>query len=167
MHGPWVGVHFVVVHPGKLCTRMQRGGALAGSQRVLPVATVRVGAPLQSGSQNPGESRGRRRPVGVYMTPPAGSPIQPRNQARVIQSETRIFQIFVFRSQAEDLIIFQVHLGLVRTKSMEDFHGRSYELRPASGSPRYSSLEPSTAQCGELAVVREWPPPQERLSGAG
>ena len=50
-----LGAHFVEVHPGKLCTRMQLGGALAVSQRILQYATVSVGASLESGSKNAGE----------------------------------------------------------------------------------------------------------------
>ena len=39
----------------KLCTRMQRGGALADSQRVLQDVTDSGGAPLQSGRKDAGD----------------------------------------------------------------------------------------------------------------
>ena len=60
---------------------MQRGGALADSQRVLQDATDRGGAPLQSGGKDAGErievgdDRG-----GAYKAPSADAPIQSRQK---------------------------------------------------------------------------------------
>ena len=67
----------------KLCTRMQRGGALADSQRVLQDATDSGGVPLQSGRKDAGErievgdDRG-----GAYKVPSADAPIQSRKKER-------------------------------------------------------------------------------------
>ena len=67
----------------KLCTRMQRGGALAGSQRVLQDATDSGGAPLLSGRKDAGErievgdDRG-----GAYKVPSADAPVQSRQKER-------------------------------------------------------------------------------------
>ena len=67
---------------------MQRGGALADSQRVLQDATESGGAPLQSGSKDAGErievgdDRG-----GAYKAPSADAPIQSRHKERREDSE--------------------------------------------------------------------------------
>ena len=120
---------------------MQRGGALADSQRVLQDATDSGGTPLPGGRKDAGErievgdDRG-----GAYKVPSADAPIQSRQteikKAVRIQNERGTLIILVFRSQKEVLSIFQVRLRVL-VASRVDFHGRSYETSPASGSPRY------------------------------
>ena len=67
----------------KLCTRMQRGGALADLQRVLQDATDSWGTPLQSSRKDAGErievgdDRG-----GVYKVTSADAPIQSRQKEK-------------------------------------------------------------------------------------
>ena len=67
----------------KLCTRMQRGGALADSRRVLQDETDSEGAPLPSGRKDAGErievgdDRG-----GAYKVPSADAPVQSRQKEK-------------------------------------------------------------------------------------
>ena len=69
---------------------MQRGGALADLQRVLPDATDSGGAPLQSGRKDPGErievgdDRG-----GAYKLPSAEAPVQSRQKESCEDSERK------------------------------------------------------------------------------
>ena len=69
---------------------MQRGGALADSQRVLQGATDSGGAPLQSGRKDAGErievgdDRG-----GAYKVPSADAPIQSRQKKQRVRISER------------------------------------------------------------------------------
>ena len=74
----------------KLCTRMQRGGALADSRRVLQDATDSGGAPLPSSRKDVGErievgdDRG-----GAYKVPSADAPIRSRQKESSEDSERK------------------------------------------------------------------------------
>ena len=73
----------------KLCTRMQRGGALAGSQRGCKMRPT-AGRALQCGSKDAderievGDDRG-----GAYMVPSADAPIQSRQKESSEDSERK------------------------------------------------------------------------------
>ena len=94
---------------------MQRGGALAGSQRVLQEATVREGASLQSGGRNAGEriEVGDDR-EGAYKAPSADAPIQSRHKEKSEDSEReRNLKNISFQNSKKVLSIFQVRVKVL------------------------------------------------------
>ena len=95
-------VYFAEAHPGKLCTRIQQGGTLAGLSRERTAeVTVSVGASLQSGNQNAGEriEVGDDR-QGFYKYPPAARPSSLDHQESKSEKKSekkRLKNISIFR----------------------------------------------------------------------